>query len=35
MVKDPYGGWLHQPLAKGKGVVVRRSQEEAGGKLAT
>jgi hypothetical protein len=34
-VKDPYGGWSHQPLAEGKGVAVRRGLEEAGGKPAT
>ena len=33
-VKVPYGGWLHQPLAKGKGVTVKWGLEEAGGKPA-
>ena len=34
-VKVPYGGWSHQPLAKGKGVIVKWGLEEAGGKPAT
>ena len=34
-VKDQNGGRLHQPLAKGKGVIVRWGLEEAGGKPAT
>ena len=34
-MKDPYGGWSHQPLAKGKGVAARRGPKEAGGKTTT
>jgi len=34
-MKDPYGGWLQQPLAEGKGVIVRWGLEEARGKPAT
>jgi len=33
-VKVPYGGWSHQPLAKGKGVTVKWGLEEARGKPA-
>ena len=33
-MKDPCGGWSHQPLAEGKGVAVRRGLKEAGGKTA-
>jgi hypothetical protein len=34
-VKDPCRGWLHQLLAKGKGVTARWGLEEALGKPAT
>jgi hypothetical protein len=34
-VKVPCGGWLHQPLAKGKGIVAKRCLKEAVGKTAT
>ena len=34
-VEVPCGGGSTEPLAKGKGVVVRRGLEEAGGKPAS
>jgi len=34
-VKDPYGGWSHQPLVEGNGAIVKWGQEEARDKSAT